>query len=131
MKRQSLICAIGLVAASALLASPFPDSASWQPSAGPPGGLVYVIASVNSTVFAGTKAGLYKSSDIGATWRVTGFPLKSSVGPIVEVQGVLLAGIDNDGLVRSENGGEDWQPSNEGLPNGPFVSVSSLGVVDG
>lgn len=70
-----------------------------------------------STVYAGTTQGLYKSTDGGATWvRQTGADVIVNdvyVDPN-QPQHVLLA-TDRGGVLRSEDSGMTFQPSNDGF----------------
>jgi photosystem II stability/assembly factor-like uncharacterized protein len=70
-----------------------------------------------STVYAGTTQGLYKSTDAGATW------VRMTSGDVIvndvyvdpnQPQHVLLA-TDRGGVLRSEDSGVSFQPSNDGF----------------
>lgn len=47
--------------------------AQWSPTAMPDGGIVYSLAVVDTTLFAGTANGIFRSSDYGASWSPAGF----------------------------------------------------------
>src|SRR5262249_52518152 len=116
---------------SVLVAAAFPEDAPWGPSTGPPGGVVSALARLDSSLFAGTKAGLYKSTDGGASWRPTDLPLKASVIALGVIDDVILAGTQTDGIFRSTDGGEHWLAANEGLPpasNAIAFAVSDRGL---
>ncbi|HEY4009658.1 MAG TPA: hypothetical protein VGM11_05865 [Acidobacteriaceae bacterium] len=70
-----------------------------------------------STVYAGTTQGLYKSTDAGTTWvRMTGADVIVNdvyVDPN-QPQHILLA-TDRGGVLRSEDSGVSFQPSNDGF----------------
>jgi photosystem II stability/assembly factor-like uncharacterized protein len=70
-----------------------------------------------TTVYAGTTQGLYKSTDGGTTWvRMTGADVIVNdvyVDPN-QPKHVLLA-TDRGGVLRSEDSGVSFQPSNEGF----------------
>jgi photosystem II stability/assembly factor-like uncharacterized protein len=70
-----------------------------------------------TTVYAGTTQGLYKSTDGGSTWvRMTGADVIVNdvyVDPNQPTH-VLLA-TDRGGVLRSEDSGVSFQPSNEGF----------------
>ena len=51
-----------------LLAFPVLLHAQWQSLHGPDGGTINVLYRYNTTVFAGTAAGIFRSSDDGQTW---------------------------------------------------------------
>jgi hypothetical protein len=133
MKKRLSGCAIGLlVAACAMAASPFPD---WAPSNGPTGAVVNVLLAQGSKLWAGCNQGLYKSVDGGVSWHLSAFPQASSVGSLVAINDVILAGTNGDGIFRSTDGGDKWEPANDGLegtnPNLIVFSftVSSVGIV--
>ncbi|MFI5201896.1 MAG: hypothetical protein ACHQNE_05885, partial [Candidatus Kapaibacterium sp.] len=63
------LLAIGLVAA-AILAQAGLASAQWMQTNGPEGGKPGVFFSFGSNIFVGTEgAGIFRSSDSGATWH--------------------------------------------------------------
>ena len=68
------------------------------------------------TIYAGTTAGLFRSTDAGAHWR----PLVSNV--VVNTIAVnpqnsriILVGTDDAGILKSQDGGATFQPSNRGF----------------
>ena len=69
----------------------------------------------------GARGEIWRSDDCGETWRMI---VKSGLAKDVNLFDVSIDPRDgrrmlvasNRGLFRSENGGEDWTPSNEGLP---------------
>ncbi|TAK25374.1 MAG: hypothetical protein EPO26_03090 [Chloroflexota bacterium] len=75
------------------------------------------------TIVAGTNAGPYVSRNGGASWKradgVSDAVLALAGGPA----GLVLAGTANVGVVRSEDGGETWLPSSEGLAARLFVQM--------
>jgi hypothetical protein len=66
-----------------------------------------------SVVFAGSKNGVLRSDDAGATWRGTGFPEGDAAIWSVLVHphdpNIVLAGASPIGLFRSEDGGQTWR----------------------
>jgi|GEM_PF-2701377 len=72
------------------------------------------------TVYVGTRdAGLYKTTDGGATWQparqgLTFFPIRSlSADPLHAA--TLYAGTDFDGVWKTTDGGASWAPADSGL----------------
>ena len=69
-------------------------------------------------VFAGTLAGVYRSSGGGRAWKQVGLADMAVQALAVSYQfaenGLILAGTEQ-GLYRSVDGGKNWQPANGGL----------------
>ncbi|MFQ5630520.1 MAG: FlgD immunoglobulin-like domain containing protein, partial [bacterium] len=67
-------------------------------------------------VFAGTKSGVFRSTNSGDSWQkmATGLPDTSVRALGVNRDGHVFAGTD-DGFYRSTDNGESWQQSNAGL----------------
>jgi photosystem II stability/assembly factor-like uncharacterized protein len=62
-------------------------------------------------IWAATSSGIYLTTDRGVTWgqaRLTGKTVLDVIAD-PQQQGVLLAGVQGDGVYRSTNGGADWQ----------------------
>jgi photosystem II stability/assembly factor-like uncharacterized protein len=69
-------------------------------------------------VFAGNPQGLFRSTDAGASWRQVlreGNVLALAVAPGSGDELTLLAGTEQDGILRSEDGGDTWLSANPGL----------------
>ena len=68
------------------------------------------------TIYAGTTAGLFKSTDAGAHWR----PLVSdlvvnTIAVSPQDSRIILVGTDDAGILKSQDGGSTFQPSNRGF----------------
>jgi photosystem II stability/assembly factor-like uncharacterized protein len=79
-------------------------------------------------VFAGTLAGVYRSSGGGRAWKQVGLADKAiqtlaASDQFVE-NGLVLVGSEAQGLYRSVDGGRSWQPASGGLA--PDVTVNAL-----
>src|ERR1051326_7456595 len=71
------------------------------------------VAAGANHVFVGAPDGLYRSLDRGETWeRVL---VGSRVAGVCSGAGVVLAGTDIDGVLRSEDAGRSWSSANAGL----------------
>lgn len=76
------------------------------------------------TLYAGTEsAGVYKSTNGGATWRSTGLTTAGFIWTLKahpRLSGVVYAGTGT-GLFRSQDGGATWARVSQGLPAGEGV----------
>ncbi|HYG62920.1 MAG TPA: hypothetical protein VEL74_10090, partial [Thermoanaerobaculia bacterium] len=73
------------------------------------------------TLFAGTRQGVYRSTDGGITWARRG-NLAGAVRSLANdaAGGWLYAGVDGQGVFRSFNQGGTWERISAGLPPNPF-----------
>lgn len=93
-----------------------------------------VDAKAPGTVWAGTAAGLFKSTDRGATWRRASAQLTSSAYPSVSAvlahpkkPGFLWAAVPRLGVYRSRDGGALWNSSNTGIQGDVTVLAADPG----
>src|SRR5438874_32924 len=104
---------------------------SWT-SIGPQGGSIKALAidpMTPATLYAGTNAGVFKSTDGGGSWSAINTSLPSvkyvlalAIDPLTPA--TLYAGIDIYGVFKSTDGGGSWSAVNTGLPNpGAALSV--------
>src|SRR5438093_449699 len=91
---------------------------------GPEGGSVSVLAidpQTPTTLYAGTWAGVVKSSDGAGTWSAANTGLTEfSVRALVldpRTPTTVYAGIESDGVFKSTDGGGTWNVVNTGLTN--------------
>lgn len=87
-------------------------------------------------IFAGTERGLYESTDFGESWQLTSLTVEDTLLPDVRSVAVSPANTDlivaatwGDGFFYSEDDGETWNQSNDGLISlaGVAVTFSSCG----
>jgi len=70
------------------------------------------------TVYAASQAGLFRTRDGGVSWSVTGLSVSAKDVAIDPWDSsVLYAATDGGGVLRSLDGGSNWQPINTGLPD--------------
>ncbi len=62
----------------------------------------------NEAVYAGTNAGVYKSTDVGKTWSLLGITDKTIWQIREGPDGTLYAGTQPAALFRSDDAGENW-----------------------
>jgi photosystem II stability/assembly factor-like uncharacterized protein len=105
---------------------------------GPDGGEVLSIElqpGSSTVLYAGGRAGLFKSVDAGASWQLL------VDGPAAAVLAIgidpadtstVYAGLRFEGLLKSTDGGAHWTDAGQGLPDPPFgPSVHALAVRGG
>jgi len=96
---------------------------------------LYLHPSDGNIVFAGTTAGLYRSIDAGKTWKLISAPTVIVNDIVVDVRrpGRVLLATDRSGVLRSENGGRSFLPSNRGFVHrqvaGLMVDRNDPGVI--
>jgi photosystem II stability/assembly factor-like uncharacterized protein len=82
-------------------------------------------------VFAGVPGGVLSSFDDGQSWQVARFPEPPpiisclAVSPVIDQDGVILAGTVEDGVFRSADRGRSWARWNFGLLD---LNVLSLAI---
>lgn len=80
-----------------------------------------------NTVYAATHQGLYKTTDGGASWRLSGKDLGAVRAAAIDPKfpQTVYAATGFKGIFKSRDGGATWSPSSEGLPaGGDAVAVS-------
>lgn len=85
-------------------------------------------------IYVPAQGGVWVSEDRGHRWTLLNngmnpvAPSSQGAGGIAVVGRTLFAGMDGDGIYRSDNHGRRWEPANEGLPEGfwPFV-IKAIG----
>jgi photosystem II stability/assembly factor-like uncharacterized protein len=106
--------------------------ATWTQSRTGLSGAVYALAAVPGSatdLYAGTTAGVFKSTDAGASWAATGFTTNTKallVDP--DNPTTVYAGTYNAGVSVSTDGGSTWEAMNEGLD---VLKILSLGIRPG
>lgn len=97
-----------------------PASAQWVRTRGPYGGSVSALVSDGITAYAGTWAGVFKSTDSGMSWSATGW-LGMGFGNIRSLAmngSSVYAGNSDTGIYRSTDAGSTWSDVSKGLPRG-------------
>jgi len=89
---------------------------------------------VAGTVYAGTEAGLFRSTDAGQTWQRVGGALAHA--PVTAVatdpdQGRRLYAATENGILWSRNGGQSWHGFGTALPPLVFsvLAVTPTGMI--
>lgn len=95
-----------------------------------PGGVSVLAVAVDpkttSTLYAGTKNGIYKSTDSGANWVISNNGLLTYYGDVPTIHAIsihplltntLYLGSGSGGVFKSINGGQSWTSANNGISN--------------
>ena len=81
----------------------------------------------SATIYAGTTMGLFKSATRGTTWKtLTTTQVNWLTFDPAKPQGVYLA-LDDEGLAKSDNGGESIKPINNGFVDRVIGAVATSG----
>jgi hypothetical protein len=86
---------------------------------------VFSLALSNNSLFAGTKNGVYRSTD-GASWTQVNF--NNTEIRSVAVSGTSLFAATKDGVYRSVNDGVNWIQINSGLTDKDVLSLAISGT---
>jgi photosystem II stability/assembly factor-like uncharacterized protein len=93
----------------------------WTPL-GPEGGPVWALAvdpGDTDVVYAGTRSGVFKSTDAGTTWTAASKGLGPTgvwVRSLAVTTEAVYAGTDANGVYKSTDAGATWAPASNGLP---------------
>lgn len=115
-------------------ASPPRGNASWRAIAFAPSDPEIVYAGASAFFSAGTfddempANGVYVSSDGGRSWRACndGVSLDANVIDLAvspSDPSIVYAATGNHGVLKSDDGGDQWQPLSRGLPDAPALTV--------
>jgi photosystem II stability/assembly factor-like uncharacterized protein len=105
----------------------------WTPL-GPDGGSVWAMAvdpDDADVIYAGTRNGIFKSTDAGATWTVASKGLGPTgvwVRSLAVTSDAVYAGTNDNGVYKSTDGGAIWFPASAGLP-APVVLSPNVGAL--
>ena len=83
-------------------------------------------------IFAGTDDGVFRSLDIGSTWKRVDFYLSLSritAFSINRSNNYLVAGTYGDGVFISTDNGETWKSTSLKKPNLTDIGINSVGVI--
>src|SRR5262249_51061243 len=77
-----------------------------------------------TTLYAGSEAGVLRSTDGGTTWSV----VISVAGPALAIDPTtpttVYANAFGSGVFKSTDGGTNWSAINTGLPGGPVLALA-------
>ncbi|WP_116108584.1 T9SS type A sorting domain-containing protein [Lewinella sp. IMCC34191] len=90
------------------------------------------IALGNDTLLLGLAGGVFRSGDDGLTWTYREFSERGLQVHRLDttLQGALYAATTGSGVYRSLDGGVDWEPLNNGLPD-QRRNILDMEIVDG
>jgi hypothetical protein len=109
----------------------FPQSLSWQPTNGPPGGLIYDTYVHDSQIMLTSAARdgfLYRSTNGGTTWAQVGSS-PAYIAPFVRHRSGFIIGSAGNLVMKSADAGLTWIP--QGIVGGYITAfcVDSAGIV--
>ncbi len=87
---------------------------------------VTVVGGADGAAIAVAGNTLWRSEDDGATWkrvRLRGARSASLLALATGADGVVLAGVNGAGVIRSVNGGQKWAASSNGLTSLPILAL--------
>lgn len=87
---------------------------------------VTVVGGADGAAIAVAGNTLWRSADDGATWkrvRLRGARSASLLALATGADGVVLAGVNGAGVIRSVNGGQKWAASSNGLTSLPILAL--------
>lgn len=130
MPRRRLLHSVLLLFQFSLAPFSFAGVNRWT-SGGPEGGTILDFAfhpASPSTLYIGSHAGLFRSTDSGVTWGQTGFllPSVSSVvfDPTTPSTLYLAYSGFSSAVYKSEDGGLRWARASQGLPSAFFLDLA-------
>lgn len=92
-----------------------PLHAQWVKTSGPDS-VRTLFTTDGATVYAGTRAGVFRTSDSGMSWIGLNNGLThTNVRSIILRSGMIFVGTEGGGVFRSVNNGDSWIPVNNGL----------------
>jgi photosystem II stability/assembly factor-like uncharacterized protein len=117
---------VRLVIALCILVGP-PASAQWAQTNRPEGGIVQALCASGGNLFAGTRGGLYGSTDNGTSWgKVTTLIAPAGVYSLLVGGTNVFVGTGDNPAVSSD-GGNTWTVIENGLPG--FSGIMSLAQI--
>jgi photosystem II stability/assembly factor-like uncharacterized protein len=72
----------------------------------------------NGRLFAGSKSGIFLSSNNGTSWATIkgGLPVKAAINALTKNGSTLFAATDTAGIFSSQDSGKNWKAVNNGVP---------------
>jgi ligand-binding sensor domain-containing protein len=106
----------------------FTGLAQWTHTHGPYGGNVYCLAAGGEYLFAGTSAGIFRTSDSVISWSAVRNGMAAArVNAMAFAGQTIFAGCYQAGVYRSSDYGSTWIQANSGLTNLNVFSLASFG----
>ena len=103
--------------------------AQWIQTNGPEGGQINCFAAIDDNLFAGTRGGLFRSTDEGDNWTPINNGLWNPGIQSLSVHGdYLFAATDGAGIFRSSDRGDTWTNVVNGLTNYSVGALVSKGT---
>jgi len=121
LKRYVALAILGILGCKA--------SAQWLPANKPEGGIVQALCASGGSLFAGTRGGLYTSTNNGTSWRKLTTAMEAGgVYSLLVNGGNLFLGTGDNPAV-STDGGNSWTVIENGLPGySGIMSLAQIGT---
>src|SRR5271157_3102336 len=98
--------------------------AQWVQANGPGGLNIMALCVSGATIFAGTRDGVHRSTDNGASWTAANSGLTNTNVVAFAVSGNnIFAGTNGGGVYVSTDNGASWAQFGTGLPAGSGVTA--------
>jgi uncharacterized protein (TIGR03437 family) len=121
-----LTLVITLVLSSNLYAQQTPLPGEWLPTTLAVENKVRALVASGTTLFAGTNAGVWSTTDNGTTWTQINSGLTTQDVRALALSGTTLyAGTNGGGVFRSSDNGATWTATNTGLTNLNVLSLAA------
>ena len=99
--------------------------AQWMQTNGPYGGDIKCMTSIGNNIFAGTNAGVFRSTNSGAKWERVSIGLTNNDVTSLAVCGTsILVGTWGDGIFVSNNNGLSWTNIDVGSDDNYIFSIA-------
>ncbi|MFH1845797.1 MAG: hypothetical protein ABIF77_21650, partial [bacterium] len=134
LRRFLFVCLLSIGIGTGAGIPPALANFDWQRSEGPWGGMIFALAEApNGDLYAGSwrYGGIFRSTDVGASWNLSGLWGARVPDIIVDNAGRIFASVDNGDVQRSTDNGTSWPLLGSSLtgPNGGLAYDDVLDIL--